>query len=268
MDNTSNNNINDSVTRSQPVTTDLRFAQINLHHCNKASYTYCRDLKINNTDISLIQEPWIRGNKIHGFGQLHNRLFYCRTGGKPRAAIHVSPNINALVLNQFTDNDLVAVRICRKATEGDDFIVVSAYMPYDSQEPPPGSSLTKLMDFCELEKIPLVIGADSNSHHTVWGSSDINKRGEELLQFLVTTDLMIQNIGIKPTFVNAVREERLDITLTSCSLSDLVHSWRVTDEETFSDHKLIKFCLRGQFPQREPFRNPKKTNWDQYREIL
>lgn len=251
-----------------PPNTDLKFAQINLHHCKKATYTYCRDLTKEHTDVSFILEPWIRGIKIHGFGQLHNRLFYSRTGGKPRAAIHVSPNLNAMILNQFSDADVVSVRICRKSDEGGDFVVVSAYMPYGSAVPPPGPSIEKIVNFCKKERIPLIIGTDSNAHHIIWGSTDVNERGEELVQYLLTTDLMVLNKGSKPTFVNAIREKRLDVTLASSVISDQIHSWRVTDEETFSDHKLIKFYLKGSFPQRKPFRNPRKTDWNLYRAIL
>lgn len=246
MDKTKNNNTS-AISMPSSAMTDLKIAQINLLHCKKASYTYCHDFKVEHTDVSLIQEPWIRGNKIHGFGKLHNRLFYCRTGGKPRAAIHVSPNVNAMILNQFTDLDLVTVRIYRKSEHGGDFIVVSAYMPYDSPLPPPGVAFKRIVDFC---------------------SSNINKRGEDLIQFLVTIDLMVINKGKKPTFVNSVRKEILDVTLASCGLSEMIHSWRVTDEETFPDHKLIKFSLRGHFPQKQPYRNPRKTNWELFRKLL
>lgn len=223
---------------------------------------------MEQTNISFIQEPWVRGNKIHGFGQLHARLFYCRTGAKPRAAIHVSNGINAMILNQFTNDDLAVVRVCRDSKDGGDFIVTSVYMPYDAVAPHPGPSYARVVDYCRLESIPLLTGADANAHHLIWGSTDTNRRGEELIDYLVTTDLMILNKGSKPTFVNAVRSECIDITLASCKLVDRIHSWRVTDEETFSDHKLIKFCLRGSFPAREPYRNPRKTDWDRYRRIL
>ncbi|XP_037050725.1 uncharacterized protein LOC119084765 [Bradysia coprophila] len=160
------------------------------------------------------------------------------------------------------------MRVCRSKADGGDFIVVSAYLPYDSITPPPGPCLEMIVEFCEKECTPLIIGTDSNSHHIIWNSSNINLRGEQLIQFLMKSNLMVMNSGRKPTFVNANREECLDITIASCELSELIHSWRVTDLETFSDHRLIKFCLRGNFPNKEPFRNPRKTNWNLYRAWL
>lgn len=123
--NASNNGMN-STNQPALVISDINVAQINLHHCKKATANFCWDIvNMHNTDISLVQEPWTRGNTIHGFGQLKKRLFYNRAGKRLRAAIHVSPNIDAMLLNQFTDDDLVAVRICRNPTEGGDFVIVA-----------------------------------------------------------------------------------------------------------------------------------------------
>lgn len=83
MDNTKNIKRSAIEVESESVMTDLKFAQINLHHSKKATATFCRDLRMEQTDVSFIQEPWIRGNLVHGFGMLKNRLFYHMTGGKP-----------------------------------------------------------------------------------------------------------------------------------------------------------------------------------------
>lgn len=173
-----------------------------------------------------------------------------------------------MILNQFTDDDLVAVRVCRKAEDGGDFIVASIYMPYDSTLQPPGPLFEKLDKYRKEERIPMIVGADSNSHHTIWGSTNINKRDEDLVEYLMTSDFLILNKGKAPTFTNAVREEILDVTWITSDLSEMAHSWKVVNEETFSDHKLIKFCLRGHFQPRMPIRNPRKTKWDTYREKL
>lgn len=130
------------------------------------------DILRTHTDISMIHEPWIRGSTIHGFGQPKNRLFYNRAGKRPRAVIHLSPNIDAMLLNQFTDDDLVAVRVCRSVAAVGDFIVVSSYLSYDSKIPPPGPSLEKVEAFCRSKRIPMIICMDTNAPHTIWGSSN------------------------------------------------------------------------------------------------
>lgn len=164
---------------------ELTFAQINLRHHKRATANLCQDLMTTQTDITFIQEPWIRGNKVNGFGLLHKRLFYNRAGIRPRAALHVSPRVQALLLNQFTVDDVVAVRICRSLEDGGDFIVASVYMPYDSPEPRPGKALGNVVEFCDKGRIQLIIGSDSNAHHEIWNSTDTNDRGEQLVQYLI-----------------------------------------------------------------------------------
>ncbi len=66
------------------------------------------------------------------------------------------------------------------------------------------------------------------------------------MQFLLRTNLLVMNRRRKPTFVNAIWKECLDVTLATFGVSDLLDSWRVMDDETFSDLRLIKFSLKGQ----------------------
>ena len=79
-------------------------------------------------------------------------------------------------------------------------VVCSAYLPYDSEDPPPYRELEELLRYCENENIQLLVGCDSNSHHFVWGSTNCNGRGEALIEFLNSTTLEILNKGSEPTF--------------------------------------------------------------------
>ncbi|KAG8225458.1 hypothetical protein J437_LFUL004459 [Ladona fulva] len=92
-------------------------------------------------------------------------------------------------------------------------IICSSYLPYDAPDPPSNRELEDLENFCKTKSCDLLVGCDSNSHHSVWGSSDVNPRGESLLEYLMTTELQLLNRGSQPTFRNNVREEVIDITL-------------------------------------------------------
>ena len=81
--------------------------------------------------------------------------------------------------------------------EGDSFIFVSAYMPME--EPAPPEILKELLSFSDRDNIPTVIGTDSNAHHTVWGSSNVNSRGMDLLTYCASANLYFCNVGNKPT---------------------------------------------------------------------
>jgi hypothetical protein len=43
---------------------------------------------------------------------------------------------------------------------------------------------------------------DANAHHIIWGSSDTNPRGENLIDYLAGNNLVIINKGKEPTFYN------------------------------------------------------------------
>ena len=128
--------------------------------------------------------------------------------------------------------DLATVVIHYRSKEGIEtkMVVCSAYCPSDAKEIPPPQKVEDFIGDCEAEGLDLVIGYDANSHHTVWGSSDCNNRGDTLLEFLGTTKLGILNVGCKPMFKNSVREEVLDISLASRSVTSKMRSWRVSEE--------------------------------------
>ena len=54
-----------------------------------------------------------------------------------------------------------------------------------AEEPAPPNLLSDLLVFTETEQIPTIVGTDANAHHTIWGSSNINPRGDDLLAYSV-----------------------------------------------------------------------------------
>ena len=62
-------------------------------------------------------------------------------------------------------------------------VICSAYLHYDSEDPPPSNEFEELVRICENENLYLVVGCDSNAHHSVWGSTNCNSRGEALWNF-------------------------------------------------------------------------------------
>jgi len=92
------------------------------------------------------------------------------------------------MLPEFSCRDLVAVLI-KYNEEGVQrrLVVCSAYLPYDSKDPPPSTEFEDLVLYCEKENLLLVVGCDSNAHHSVWGSTNCYSSGEALVEFLNTT---------------------------------------------------------------------------------
>ena len=186
--------------------------QINLHRSRAASYNLCEVTKNILSGIILIQEPWTYGgsirSKLRGW-----KLFQGNTKERPRAGIYVTPDITCCLMPQFSNEDVVVVRARNVRREGDSFIFASTYMAQEELAPP--ETLKELVAFSDKEKIPLVIGTDANAYHTIWGSTNVNPRGLELLMCRASANLYFCNVGNKPTFRTKTREEVLDLTLTN-----------------------------------------------------
>jgi len=63
------------------------------------------------------------------------------------------------------------------------------------------------------------------------------------LEYLATTDLNISNKGNKPTFVVTDIQEVIDITLATSNIDLYLYKWRVSDDDSLSDHKYIEFRI-------------------------
>nr|XP_034194956.1 uncharacterized protein LOC117611138 [Osmia lignaria] len=250
----------------------LFISQINFQNCKAATDLPRWRLAAQHTDIhkytdiALIQEPWLIQGQIGGLDLKQGSIFHEDLETGSRACVYTKRGLGATKLAEFCTRDQAAVLFpAVVGGRGANLVVCSTYLPHDSEGPRPrGNSESWWSLYCKVKGLQLVIGCDANAHHIVWGSSDINKRGEALLEDLATTNLEILNRGSDPTFVTSRRQEVLDITLGS------VQDWRVEDEITLSDHRLITFKLKTDADLRasETYRNPRATCWPQYRESL
>ena len=55
----------------------------------------------------------------------------------------------------------------------------SVYLPYEDPVPP-SAMMRDIVQHSAEEKKEIILGIDANVHHTLWGSTDINPRGESL----------------------------------------------------------------------------------------
>jgi hypothetical protein len=88
------------------------------------------------------------------------------------------------------------------------------------------------------------------------------------MEYLVNINLSILNKGNKPTFVISNRKKVIDLTLGTDKIEDLVINWHVSDEISLSDHRYIVFQVGDLEVTRLTYRNPKRINWESYREDL
>ena len=56
-----------------------------------------------------------------------------------------------------------------------------------------------MCEYAVDKDLALVMGIDSNAHSTLYGTKT-NKRGEDFEDFILKNGLMVENVGVVPTF--------------------------------------------------------------------
>ncbi|KAL7725291.1 hypothetical protein ACLKA6_000708 [Drosophila palustris] len=148
-----------------------------------ASDVLCCRFAKEDLDIAFLQEPWILSGKINGLNTRIGNLIYAYEQQRPRAALLLNKKIIFVPLSQFITEDLVAVWAKVPTASGEqEAVLATAYFPVDSSDAPP-REVRALVEYCQDKRIRWIIGCDANAHHTVWGSTDVNKREQQTGNF-------------------------------------------------------------------------------------
>jgi hypothetical protein len=225
----------------------------------------CQQLAEGKVDVALIQEPWLYKGRIRGLTNIGGTVYSAAPENNARSCIYIRSHINALPLLELCSRDAATVRITY--TYGgvcEELTVASAYLPYDSNEPPPTKEMRDIIECRKSRKKQLIVGCDANMHHILWGSTGTNPRGESLMEFLVSSNLNILNCSNEPTFVVRNRKEVIDLTLGTNKTGDLVSNWHVSDEPSLSDHRYICFQI-GNITTMLPLEIPREPNGSRIR---
>jgi len=245
---------------AQAISTGL--AQVNIHHAKAASAVLARIFTQQHLGLALVQEPWVNDG-IKGLYTDDSKVIWDQRDPLPRTCIMVRKCINYTILSEFLTRDSVPIMMQAIAHT---IVVAFAYLAGDGPYPPP--EIMRLVEHCQKEKLPLLIGFDANAHHEIWGSTDTNQRGECHFEFILTHNLEIGNVGTTPTFVIMVRDEVLDVNLLSRALKIHLRDWHVSAEESMSDHGIILYKLKLNTDCSNQTRNPRKTNWGKFSTTL
>jgi hypothetical protein len=84
------------------------------------------------------------------------------------------------------------------------------------------------------------------------------------MEYLVSSNLNILNLGNEPSFVICNRKEVIDLTLGTNKIGNLVSNWHVSDDPSLS----ICFHLGNTDITRVTFRDTKRTSWKSYKDNL
>ena len=104
--------------------------------------------------MALIQELWYREDCVRGLNILGYTLHSAGGKVRPRASI-LARDMGTWMLPEFSCRDLVAVLV-KYFEDGADrrFVVCSAYLPYDTEDPPQSRELEEILRYCESENLP------------------------------------------------------------------------------------------------------------------
>jgi hypothetical protein len=165
---------------------------------------------------------------------------YASGDGRHRAAILVTNSqIDSLLLRQLLDEDTVVLEVVSDKART---IIASTYFDINRQIEG---------DLKEIEAIihhakgaGLLLAIDSNSRSASWHDTQTNARGRILEEFLLSKHLHIMNEkSTLTTFLNSRGSSNIDLTVISNQLFRAVEHWKVSDQESSSDHSIIKFAI-------------------------
>ena len=253
---------------TSPVGSNISCIHYNLHHCIEVTFNFQEILSHYKSYIAFIQEPYCIDQEIKGVPS-HATLFDNTDPGiTPRAAILVSNNLakNIFTLSHLSNKDMCVIQIYNFSPSINSIICVSIYLAHEYSIPT--NDLKEVIKYAEQYNLPLIIAGDVNAHHTAWGSTDINDRGNDLLDFITLNNLTWANEGNTPTFVTRTREEVLDLTIHTHSLTDTIIDWRVNTKRILSDHRMVEFNLKHTNIKPIAYRSIKDTDWIKFNKIL
>ena len=245
--------------------------QINLQKKKIACETYIKELKPH--EIMFAQEPYAIKNKICYVPKTHKAFSPFSKERKIRTAIIMPIELakKSYVLTPFTNRDIISVKSNTHTKKG--IMWCSFYMALDNNnqeiDQEALDKFSKLVEYTNSKHIPLIMGADSNGHHTLWNSYKTTPRGRIICELINKHNLNVENKGNLPTFTNT-RGFRsvIDITVTNKNANKIIKSWEVDKNTSLSDHKMITIKLDIGNHTTSYKRSTDNIKWDEYREEI
>jgi len=147
--------------------------------------------------------------------------------------------IDALLLKQHSDVDAVVAEI---TVDGIKLIFASMYFEIGRQIEVDLSKIEAVLQHANGLGAPLPI--DSNARSASWHDPTTNSRGRTLDEYLISKQLHILNEeGLNNTFRNRRGASNIDLRIITNQLLRTVKQWEISDQESSSDHNIIKYVI-------------------------
>ena len=199
--------------------------------------------------LVLGQEPSSYGFNVTGLNTRHTIIQSAVE--KPRAYVYCHKNLNAWQTNELCSRDSAACLIESKERSLGNLLFASIY--WDGRIDNFPQLAIDAMELARKENYVLILGGDANARNTLFGSDITCARGRQIEDLLVKFDLGICNKGKKATCTASEKGSVIDITVSKGEL-DIVHNWKVSTEESYSDHNIITFDIFHEEPEEKKIR--------------
>lgn len=150
------------------------------------------------------------------------------------------------------------------------FYVVSLYCPPLEDIAVSLLSLRRIHD--ALGPARIIVGVDINASSPLWFSSDSDRRGQLVEDFLAELRWLVRNeLGNPSTFSTINGQSNVDLTISSSSAWSLFTAWHVRPGWTSSDHRVIDITLGTFTPSplvRLPRYNVRHADWDVFHQMF
>jgi exonuclease III len=232
----------------------------------------CRGLRANFDEIELLIDRYnplavcLQELKISDTYSFNNNL-YALFSKLPQMSNNSIPHGGAGILvrkdlphSVILLNTPLQVVACRISTP-QPLTICSIYLP-------PSSSWkhTDLLSIVSQLPTPILLLGDFNAHSSLWGCNDTNSKGQEVLSFLLQSNLCLLNKKIT-TYIHPATGARSSIDLAICDPTLFLElSWNVYDDLCGSDHLPVILSTSQSEPQSgTPRWNLLKADWDTFR---
>ena len=216
----------------------IKCYQISLQPSRTATDNLMELIEKEGIDVAFIQEPYIVYNRVAGIPNRY-RVFTSSVGKCRTATVVTNNHIDALLVQEATDKDTVAVELILDNLK---FYTANMYMDITENI---DTGIQKISHALQLvNRSSILITMDSNSRSRTWYDKLTNERVKTLEEFIISNQLIILNEESEmKTFQGSRGSSNIDLTLSNHRLLTKIKEWKISEDESCSDHKIIQFCI-------------------------
>jgi endonuclease/exonuclease/phosphatase family metal-dependent hydrolase len=108
------------------------------------------------------------------------------------------------------------------------------------------------------KRVGAIMSMDSNARSTTWHETTTSNRGKHLEKYIISKQLHIMNeLSANSTFESRTGKSNIDLILVTSSVLRRIPDWKISDEESNSDHNIINYDKK---PRRATTHNRRDRN--------